>query len=122
MSQPSTHSMVIVTAPHEQSHADPIKFSRGAVVEVGRRDNSWPEWFWCRSADGREGWVHESFFKVEVDGERAVTLRDFDAIELSVQPGEALRCIERVGGWAWCMNARGHSGWVPETSFQTKED
>lgn len=38
-------------------YPDPIRVNAGARVTVGRRDEVFTHWRWCRADDGREGWV-----------------------------------------------------------------
>ncbi len=106
---------VVVTVPHARSYEAPITLERGARVAVLRRDTTWPEWLWCRDAGGREGWVHQSVLSIE--GERATAQRHYDAIELTAEVGERLRCSERLGGWAWCTHEQGQAGWIPEANL-----
>ena len=54
-------SRVVVTKPYEAQYADPIALRAGETVDVQRADPDFPEWFWCRRPDGKEGWVHFSY-------------------------------------------------------------
>jgi uncharacterized protein YgiM (DUF1202 family) len=40
-------------------------------------------------------------------------LRDYDATELTVEPGEEVTILGRESGWGWCVNQQGQKGWVP---------
>jgi SH3-like domain-containing protein len=79
---------------------------------VQREDEEFPGWHWCTAPDGREGWVHASFF-TRADG-AARAGRDYTARELSVEPGVAFEVHERLSGWAYGTLANGMTGWVPE--------
>ena len=50
---------------------------------------------------------------LQKQGEKLIVLRDYDATELTVRPGEDLLAGEQVSGWTWCTNQAGGSGWVP---------
>ncbi len=92
-------------------YADPIGGAAGDVLEVGRRDEEWPVFLWCRAADGREGWVPEPF--LALDGPRGRLVRDYSARELTVARGDEIRALEEVGGWARAEAPDGRTGWVP---------
>ncbi len=100
-----------VIQAYSRAYQDPIAFSAGDRVQVGKPDPDNPEWVWCVGGDGREGWVHRSF--LAVNGSSATATRDYNAIELSVSPGEQLDGFEVAAGWQWCRNAQGDAGWVP---------
>jgi SH3-like domain-containing protein len=100
-----------VIQAYSRVYQNPIAFSAGDQVQVGKPDPDNPEWVWCVGGDGREGWVHQSF--LEVNGSGVAGTRDYNAIELSVSPGEQLEGFEVAAGWQWCRNAQGDAGWVP---------
>jgi len=112
-----------VLRAHRASHADPIAVRAGDLVAVGRRDTTWPDYLWCTGPDGREGWAPEAFLGPAGGGPdesggaagRDVrrALRDYDARELDVAPGDVVLAGEEAGGWCWCEVEDGRSGWVP---------
>lgn len=104
-------SFARTTRERQAQYEDPIRFARGAVLEVKRRDEEWTEFFWCRAPDGREGWVHQDFFRPE-SGDRAVATRDYDAVEHSFGENEWMQPLETLNGWSWCRDAQGRLGWV----------
>jgi putative acetyltransferase len=101
------------TAPYQPKYATPIRFAAGDRLKLGKADPQWQEFTWARAADGREGWVHRSKYRIERD-ELAVALADYDARELAVSGGEVLEGGERLGGWTWCRKRSGASGWLPD--------
>src|SRR5215475_4576489 len=80
-------------------YSDPIRFRAGEPVQVEEADPEFPEWYWCRAQDGREGWVHASLLSRHA-GE-ALGLEDYSARELTVAAGERGRVIRVLGGWAF---------------------
>lgn len=102
---------MIVRAAHLAAYASPIAGQAGDPVDVRHEDPEQPGWWWCCGADGREGWVHESF--LVRDGATSRLARRYDAVELSVDAGEAVDVVEIAGGWAWCRAADGREGWLP---------
>ena len=78
---------------------------------MGRRDDEWPEWFWCTAPDGTQGWVPETL--LELRGNQGILSRDYETTELAVRTGEEVIVQEELSGWAWVTNDRGQSGWIP---------
>lgn len=110
-----------VIQAYARVYENPIAFSRGQRVQVGERDQDNPEWIWCAATDAREGWVHESFLEIDLDRSSGIGTRDYTALELSVAAGEKLERLERAGGWWFCQNATGETGWVPLENIRTLE-
>jgi len=93
-------------------YPDPIRIRGGEQVELQRQDDEYPGWWWCQSAEGRQGWVPESI--LEINGAKARILVDYDARELSVKTGDVVETLQYLGGWVWVTNTEGQSGWIPE--------
>lgn len=93
--------------------ADPFVLEAGDVISVGRRDTEWPEFIWCTNAEGASAWVAETVF--ERHGRVGIASRRYSAVELGINPGEMVTIDEEFGGWSWCTNEHGESGWVPDT-------
>ena len=102
----------LVVKEYRAAYADPVAMRAGDRLTVGRRDATWPDYVWCAGPDGREGWVPEAFLKPAAEG-TARALRDYDARELDVAPGDVVLAGEEAGGWYWCEAADGRRGWVP---------
>jgi hypothetical protein len=108
---------VRVTASRPCDHVVTIHIGPGDVVGVGHRNQQYPEFLWCASENGRQGWVAEAF--LEMSGEKeAVALREYDAAQLTVIEGELLDVLEQQGIWTLCRNAAGAQGWVPATILE----
>jgi hypothetical protein len=104
----------IVHTAYESPYPDHIRFAEGERVRVGEvsdHDADWPDWIRCYGEAGQEAWAPAEF--LEVSGDAAVFLRDYDARELTVTPGEVFEAFETVNGFAWGRTDRSGSGWVP---------
>lgn len=97
-------------------YPDALSGKAGEVLTRGRRDEEWPGWMWCKAANGKEGWTPEAW--LDVQGERAVLLRDYDAQELSVQAGELVWLLAHEAGWFWARAEGGKEGWLPGDSLE----
>jgi len=92
---------------------DPIVLKAGDVITLGPRDTEWPEFVWCTSAEGKSGWVADTVF--ERHGRIGIASRGYNSVELGATAGEVVTIAEEIGGWSWCTNEHGESGWVPDT-------
>ncbi len=97
--------------PWKVVYVDPIRGAAGDRLTLGRRDDEYPGWVWATAADGRVGWVPESWLRVE--GERGVLLSGYTAAELPLEPGDVVSGELSLNGWLWAMNTTGEHGWVP---------
>lgn len=102
---------MMVRSTHVATYASPIAGGAKDPVAVGHEGPEQPGWWWCCGPYGREGWIHESF--LDRHGMTSRLARQYDAMELSVEPGQGVEVDEVVGGWAWCRTTDGRSGWVP---------
>lgn len=97
--------------PWPVHYPDPIRGAAGDRLLLGRRDDEYPGWVWATAADGRAGWLPESWLLVE--GEYGVLRRDYTAAELPLAPGDIVNGELELNGWLWATNAAGEHGWVP---------
>jgi hypothetical protein len=111
-------SRVVIIEAYRAQYGDPIAFCAGETVDVHRADSDFPQWFWCRGPDGKEGWVHFSYLSQTTGQAKAVC--DYSAQELTVAAGDEARLIRALGGWAYLALDDGGSGWVPEKIIQAK--
>ena len=108
----TTSRRVRVTRPHITSYPDAVRFSIGDALSVGHHDQQWKAYVWCTDQHGHAGWVPDSY--IEMTGEHEATaLRDYDATELTVAPGEELDVVDEAGGWLLCSSPSGRHGWIP---------
>jgi uncharacterized protein YgiM (DUF1202 family) len=105
-----------VIKDYQLAYPDPIILCLGDIVTIEDRESEWPGWIWCTTARGKSGWTPKSY--IQRDGDKGVTLRSYDATELSVTEGEELTIINEESGWFWCRTKDGHLGWVPKQSVE----
>ena len=103
---------VRVREPYAIRYPDPIKVSAGAAVTVGRRDEQFTHWLWCRAEDGREGWVPERLLSSTNPG-RAHLKEAYEATELPLAAGERVELVKEFDGFGWGECEDGRAGWFP---------
>ncbi|HYN07230.1 MAG TPA: hypothetical protein VES67_07550 [Vicinamibacterales bacterium] len=106
----------VVRETHVVQYADPISVDAGARVIVGRRDDRFTRWLWCRADDGREGWVPETILTSTEPG-TAVVVEAYEATQVPVQAGTPVDVIKEFDGFAWIQCEDGRLGWVPSSVF-----
>lgn len=104
---------------YKVEYPDPIQVGRGETVTVGREDEEFPGWKWCKAADGREGWVPVELLSNE--GTEAIVMTEYSARELAVQPGEKVIVEEERHDWLLVRNSRGDRGWLLATHVEPVE-
>jgi uncharacterized protein YgiM (DUF1202 family) len=92
-------------------YVNPIRVAAGDTVIVGREDNEFPGWKWCKASDGREGWIPVEFLSEE--GKETTVLHDYSARELAVTPGEEVIIEDARHDWLLVRNEKGERGWIP---------
>jgi len=107
-----------VKLEHKIQYNDPLEITFGQRVIVGPEDNEFPGWKWCRSADGRAGWVPVEFLSIVGTSSEAIVLDDYSARELAVLPGEEVVVEEARHHWLLVRNANGQRGWIPERNTE----
>ncbi|WP_176085021.1 SH3 domain-containing protein [Martelella sp. HB161492] len=106
-------TFVVALRRYQRFYDDPLAVKAGeAVITLGGKETDIEGWSWCRGADGREGWVPDSWL-AEKDGGQ-IALRDYNALELSVVPGDRLELLFSEGGYLFCRNPDGKTGWLPD--------
>jgi SH3-like domain-containing protein len=107
---------VHVKLEYSPEYPDPIKVLAGQKVRVGREDEEYPGWKWCKGPDGREGWVPAELLS-DAKAE-ATVLEDYSAQELSVREGEEVEVEDARHGWLRVRNANGERGWIPASHIE----
>lgn len=114
MSQDATARRFRVHARYDSPYRDSIRFVAGDVVIAGEtytEDPDWKDWIRCSDGAGRDAWVPRQF--LSLSGSTATFLRDNDARELTIVPGQIIDAIETVNGFALGRTTEGEVGWVP---------
>ncbi len=111
---------VRVTESRPRDHVVTIHIGPGDVVGVGHRNQQYPEFIWCATEDGHQGWVAESY--LEMTGEKeAVALKEYDAAQLTVVEGEVLDVLDEQGAFLLLRNTAGAQGWVPRRVLEAAD-
>lgn len=108
---PSLPCPVVVAARYDAAYPEPLCFREGKQVKILAPPEDWHGWHWCETTNGEKRWVPLQFLTVQ--GSVGKLNRDYEATELSVEPGEELTLLEITAGWGWCENSDGKLGWVP---------
>ncbi|MBL8893638.1 MAG: hypothetical protein JNJ53_03495 [Rhizobiales bacterium] len=102
----------IVTKSYRRPYQNPISVAAGTpVVPDFEKYSEVPGWVWCSAEDTRAGWVPRAYLAGSGCNWRVT--RDYDAIELSVEPGERLTIETEESGFYLAIAADGSRGWVP---------
>lgn len=98
-------------------YTDPLCVEAGENVSVGREDNEFPGWKWCKELGGGEGWVPVELLS---DATATVTtvLCDYSSRELAVQLGEEVTVEDARHEWLLVRNSRGERGWIPASHVE----
>jgi putative acetyltransferase len=118
----------VAYAGRRPTYENPIAFDAGTPLTVTLTDDEWPDFHWCVTPAGGEGWTLRSAFELD-DGQSlddlpaaAVATADYDARELGITPGERLLVGDDQGGWRWCYSTTGDAGWVRKADLSQIED
>ncbi len=93
-------------------YPNPLSVLAGESVSVGREDDEFPGWKWCRASSGLEGWVPVEFLS-DASATETTVLCDYSSRELAVQPGEEVTVEDSRYEWLLVRNNRGERGWIP---------
>ena len=102
----------VVVKPYERPYENPIAVTaEDSVVPDFEKRTNIEGWVWCTAKDDRSGWVPRSWLE-KVDGTWRVS-RPFNAIELTVAPGEILDVTLAESGFFWATKQNRETGWIP---------
>jgi SH3-like domain-containing protein len=113
------HRIVRVKLARTIQYSDPLSVAAGEKVMVGREDNEFPGWRWCKASNGHEGWIPIELLSDQ--GAEAMVLSDYSARELAVQSGEEVAIEDRRHDWLLVRNAQGECGWIPASHTEPLE-
>jgi hypothetical protein len=99
-----------VIKAYRSAFPDPLVVKKGERLSILPRDTEWPGWIWCVHDSGKSGWVPENW--TEKTGPACMMLRDYNATELTVRPGESISGFLE-SGWVCGECPDGRKGWVP---------
>lgn len=103
---------VVVIKHYKQPYENPISVAANDRVtpDFGKTTDM-AGWVWCSADDGRSGWTPRNW--LVHDSGRWKIDRDFDAIELTVEPDEVLNAVLEESGFFWVTRHDGSAGWIP---------
>lgn len=104
----STH----IIREYTPQYPNPLSVAAGEHVSVGREDDEFAGWKWCRASSGLEGWIPVELLSDASAMETAV-LCDYSSRELAVQPGEEVTVEDSRHQWLLVQNRHGERGWIP---------
>lgn len=103
-----------VILEYESPYPTPIIFQAGERVKVGEKfedDPDWENWFWCEGENQQKAWVPKQY--LQIDGSVGFFLQSYNALELTLHPGEILTVYEEVNGFGMAEKQGGQKGWAP---------
>jgi uncharacterized protein YgiM (DUF1202 family) len=109
--QPLTVPSTRIVCEYTPQYPNPLSVAAGESVRVGREDDEFPGWKWCRASSGLEGWVPVELLSDASATETAV-LCDYSSRELAVQPGEEVTVEDSRHEWLLVRNKQGERGWI----------
>lgn len=99
---------------YQSPYPTPIPFQEGEKVIVGQKSNhdpEWENWHWCQGEKDKKAWGPKQY--LEINGQEGVFIQDYNAMELTITPGEILSIYEIINGFGMAINEAGQKGWVP---------
>ncbi len=108
-----------VVADYKTPFPDPLKLQKNEEVRIEEKESESPGWIWCISKEGKEGWIPYNY--IDIQGNIAKLIRNYDATELTVTVGEELVVEDQESGWIWVSSKEGRRGWVPLKNVQLLE-
>jgi SH3-like domain-containing protein len=104
---------LIASKQHKSSYPNPISFTRGETVQLGKPDTEYPGWIWITTQNGNQGWAAEQYLAIHDNGDEATTTEPYSAYELDTQVGDQLKLFQELNQWVLVQNSEGVTGWVP---------
>ena len=85
----------IVISSHTSDFPNPIQFSKGDQLILGKRDTEYHGWIWVTTADNNEGWAPESLIE-RTSSNSGNALVEYTARELDTHIGDIVSCIKEL--------------------------
>ena len=98
---------------HKRTFHSAPRVRAGDVVRLVRHDEKNPGWFFGVAPDGLEGYFPSRWFEVDSNGTSARALRDYDAMELTIEADVEVQCLAEESGWLLVRTGDGREGWIP---------
>jgi hypothetical protein len=108
---------------HRTEYNDPIKLSKGEIVQLGELapEENWKNWIWAINAREQGGWVPLQLVEAYDDNSKGVVLDDYSARELDIDPGELVIKMRSINGWSWVKKTKSNEeGWIPDEVLELK--
>ena len=96
-------------------YEDPIEIKKGTVLEIGKEDDEWRGWFFCKIKDDNKkaGWVPVQIIEF-LSGNEGISKEDYSAKELDVIKGDQFKKLKDLNGWIWAKRLSDNAeGWIP---------
>ncbi|HPG41557.1 MAG TPA: SH3 domain-containing protein [bacterium] len=110
----SESKIYLVIKDYQSPYPSPILFRQGEQVTIGKEftdDPDWQDWLWCTGKHNNSAWTPKQY--ITTTGDISRMNRDYNAMELSLQPGEILTVTEILNGFALAEKENGLKGWAP---------
>jgi uncharacterized protein YgiM (DUF1202 family) len=107
-----------VEKKHQRSFDEAPKVQAGEVVRFLWEDEKNPGWFFGETFGGTEGFFPNRWFEVRLEAQEATALRDYNAMELTVDKGEIVEAIDEAAGWLLVKTADHRTGWIPRANVE----
>ena len=101
------------TAAHKRSFDRAPRVRADESVRRVRQEEKNPGWFFGVAPGGLEGYFPSRWFEVDSSGLTARALRDYDAMELTIEADVAVECLAEESGWLLVRTDDGQEGWIP---------
>ena len=106
--------------------ADTSGANQNPLLTIDVQDVRWPPFDSKISPDGNkiafnysaDGW---GIYTINIDGTNGICNKDYNAMELSVHPGEVLVVHKIVNGFGMSEKTNGRRGWVPMKNMEAVE-
>jgi len=105
-----------VIKEYKAAYPDPIRFTKGEILKIEKKESEWSGWVWCINEFGKGRWIPENYLEIYED--TCKVLQDYEATELTVKVGEKLEIEKIESEWVWATNKEGKQGWVPLKCIQ----
>lgn len=104
---------VIVKEAHKSDYPNPIGFSEGDDLILGRLDTEFIGWIRTTTNDDNEGWAPVDYIEIRQCQRKGTAKCDYNAFELDTVINEHLTVLDELNEWFLVVNSLGVKGWIP---------